>query len=72
MCGITTVTARIHSLSGIAPAPRINIDHPIVVVIQYLLFESKSKCTHTGVPAELSVSVSVGSERNSAQSATDC
>jgi hypothetical protein len=63
-------TARIHSLSGIAPAPRINIDHPIVVVIQCLLFESKSKRAHTGVPAELSVSV--GSERNSAQSATDC
>ncbi|ERG90864.1 MAG: hypothetical protein J07HQW1_00892 [Haloquadratum walsbyi J07HQW1] len=50
----------------------INIDHPIVVAIQCLLFESKSKRAHTGVPAELSVNVCVGSERNSAQSATDC
>ena len=32
MCGITTVTARIHSLSGIAPAPRI-IYHSYRVVL---------------------------------------
>jgi hypothetical protein len=34
MCGIPTVTARIHSLSGIAPAPRITVVGNMADVIQ--------------------------------------